>query len=184
MWWEEFCSLSTELVTSQPDAEVKAVGVPGMGPCLALVDGEYRPVRPAILYGVDTRATEEIAEWKAELGGDDAPCVPGHADHPGRRPEGGMGGASRTGRLRTRRFFMPARVGYIYSTGACCADQSASQSTPCTTSSNVSGTALGLTALLPDRASRTEVGRGRGRPGHRKRCLAGCRSASAWRRHD
>lgn len=134
VWWEEFCSLSTELVTSQPDAEVKAVGVSGMGPCLALVDGEYRPVRPAILYGVDTRATEEIAEWKAELGGDDAllercgstlttqavgPKVAWVARH---EPDA---------YARARRFFMPASWLAFHLTGAYVLDhQSASQSTP------------------------------------------------------
>ncbi|MFZ2427724.1 MAG: FGGY family carbohydrate kinase, partial [Propioniciclava sp.] len=43
VWWEEFASLSRELTQAHPAAQVKAVGVSGMGPCLALVDGEYRP---------------------------------------------------------------------------------------------------------------------------------------------
>lgn len=72
VWWEEFCSVSTELLSSQPDAEVVAVGVSGMGPCVALVDANHRPVRPAILYGVDTRSVAEIEEWTDRLGGSDA----------------------------------------------------------------------------------------------------------------
>lgn len=69
-WWEEFCSLSRELLAARPDARVEAVGVSGMGPCVALADGESVPVRPAILYGVDTRAVAEIEEWTTRLGGD------------------------------------------------------------------------------------------------------------------
>lgn len=70
IWWEEFCSLSRELLDKAPDSAVRAVGVSGMGPCVALADASGRPVRPAMLYGVDTRATDEIAEWTDRLGGD------------------------------------------------------------------------------------------------------------------
>ena len=134
VWWEEFASLSRELTQAHPAAQVKAVGVSGMGPCLALVDGEYRPVRPAILYGVDTRATDEIEEWKARLGGDDAllqrcgstlttqavgPKVAWVARH---EPDV---------YARARRFFMPASWLAFHLTGEYVLDhQSASQSTP------------------------------------------------------
>ncbi|SDB96437.1 xylulokinase [Raineyella antarctica] len=72
VWWEEFCSLSRELLAARPDVEVEAVGVSGMGPCVALADADSVPVRPAILYGVDSRAVVEIEEWRDRLGGDDA----------------------------------------------------------------------------------------------------------------
>lgn len=72
VWWDEFRSLSRELLGAQPEAEVVAVGVSGMGPCVALSDASGVPVRPAILYGVDTRAVSEIEEWTTALGGDDA----------------------------------------------------------------------------------------------------------------
>lgn len=72
VWWDEFCSVSRELLAAHPDAEVVAVGVSGMGPCVALADAEDQPVRPAILYGVDTRSVAEIAEWTDRLGGADA----------------------------------------------------------------------------------------------------------------
>jgi xylulokinase len=42
--------------------------VSGVGPCLVLCDDALRPLRPAILYGVDTRATAEIASLTEELG--------------------------------------------------------------------------------------------------------------------
>jgi xylulokinase len=67
LWWEEFVDLATEL-TSPRDTEVVAVGVSGMGPCVLVTDDQSRPLRPAILYGVDTRATAEIDALNAELG--------------------------------------------------------------------------------------------------------------------
>lgn len=68
VWWDEFRSLARELVQTA-DADVVAVGVSGMGPCVLVTDGAGVPLRPAILYGVDTRAGEQIAQLTAELGG-------------------------------------------------------------------------------------------------------------------
>lgn len=71
VWWEEFCSLTAELTAPGDDGltvRVSAVGVSGMGPCMALTDADGEPVRPAALYGVDMRATEQIAVLTAELG--------------------------------------------------------------------------------------------------------------------
>ncbi|MFH5821201.1 FGGY-family carbohydrate kinase [Georgenia sp. AZ-5] len=67
IWWREFVELAGEL-TAPGDVEVSAVGVSGMGPCVLLTDDDGTPLRPAILYGVDTRATEQIAMLNAELG--------------------------------------------------------------------------------------------------------------------
>ncbi|WP_327397679.1 FGGY-family carbohydrate kinase [Streptomyces phaeochromogenes] len=71
VWWDEFASITRELLTSAPDGtSVTAVGVSGMGPCVALTDETDTPLHPAILYGVDTRATEQIARLDDELGRD------------------------------------------------------------------------------------------------------------------
>ena len=59
VWWEEFVSLSRELLGTG-DHHVVAVGVSGMGPCVLLTDEADTPLRPAILYGVDTRSTAQI----------------------------------------------------------------------------------------------------------------------------
>lgn len=67
IWWSEFVSLAREL-TAPGDATVTAVGVSGMGPCVLLTDAEGVPVRPAILYGVDTRAEEQIHRLTNVLG--------------------------------------------------------------------------------------------------------------------
>ncbi|WP_415854413.1 FGGY-family carbohydrate kinase [Sinomonas sp. G460-2] len=70
-WWEEFVGLSRELTAGAPEAEVVAVGVSGMGPCVLLADADGAPVRRAILYGVDTRATEQIAAMTERLGAEE-----------------------------------------------------------------------------------------------------------------
>lgn len=67
IWWQEFCEITEEL-TAPGDIEVKAIGVSGMGPCVLLTDTQGTPLRPAILYGVDTRATEQINELNAQFG--------------------------------------------------------------------------------------------------------------------
>jgi len=68
-WWDEFVGITTELL-SEGDVDVSAVGVSGMGPCVLLADERDHPVRPAILYGVDTRAGRQIEELDAALGAD------------------------------------------------------------------------------------------------------------------
>jgi xylulokinase len=70
VWWDEFASISRELLASDTGGRVQvtSVGVSGMGPCVLVADGDGVPLRPAILYGVDTRAVEQIAELTAEFG--------------------------------------------------------------------------------------------------------------------
>lgn len=67
VWWQEFCEIAGEL-TRDCELEIVAVGVSGMGPCLLLTDEDDAPLRPAILYGVDTRATAQIARLNSQLG--------------------------------------------------------------------------------------------------------------------
>jgi xylulokinase len=67
VWWADFLALARELA---PLAEggLAGLAVSGIGPCLLPADGAGRPLRPGILYGVDTRAGAEIAELTEELG--------------------------------------------------------------------------------------------------------------------
>ncbi len=70
LWWREVCSISSALMAKMPaGAKLAGMCVSGVGPCLVLCDDDLRPLRPAILYGVDTRATAEIDSLTAELGG-------------------------------------------------------------------------------------------------------------------
>lgn len=66
VWWEEFKEISRELAAS--GNTVVGVGVSGMGPCVLVADHQARPLRPAILYGVDSRAVDQIRYLTAELG--------------------------------------------------------------------------------------------------------------------
>ncbi|WP_409179692.1 FGGY-family carbohydrate kinase [Amycolatopsis sp. VS8301801F10] len=66
VWWAGFAALVRELLAGGHTPAGLAVS--GIGPVLLPADGDGRPLRPAILYGVDTRAGAEIAELTAELG--------------------------------------------------------------------------------------------------------------------
>jgi xylulokinase len=67
VWWADFVAISRELASGGP-GRIVGVGVSGIGPCLLPVDGAGLALRPAILYGIDTRATREIAELTERFG--------------------------------------------------------------------------------------------------------------------
>jgi len=70
VWWGDVAAISRELVDAAGADRVAGVCVSGLGPCLLLTDARLRPVRPAILYGIDMRATAEIEELTARYGAD------------------------------------------------------------------------------------------------------------------
>ena len=70
VWWEEFVGLCRELLP-KGEGRVVAVGVSGIGPCVVPCDANDEPLRQAILYGIDTRATAEIDELSSLLGRDE-----------------------------------------------------------------------------------------------------------------
>jgi xylulokinase len=71
VWWREVCALGSELMAQLPTGgRLAGMCVSGVGPCLVLCDDDLRPLRPAILYGVDTRATAEIRSLTEEFGED------------------------------------------------------------------------------------------------------------------
>ena len=67
IWWEEFVAICRDLLSGR-SVEVLAVGVSGMGPCVLLTDEDDEPLRPAILYGVDTRAGGQIEDLEKRYG--------------------------------------------------------------------------------------------------------------------
>ena len=69
VWWGELVSVCRELTESRAEA-VAAVGCSGMGPTVVVAGEDGRPLRPAILYGIDTRARREIEELGEALGQD------------------------------------------------------------------------------------------------------------------
>jgi xylulokinase len=68
VWWADVVSLCRELLPASGGGRVAGVCVSGVGPCLVVCDPQGRPLRPAILYGIDTRATAEIVELTERLG--------------------------------------------------------------------------------------------------------------------
>jgi xylulokinase len=67
VWWADVVALCRELTYRTTD-RIAGVCVSGVGPCLLLCDENIRPVRPAILYGIDMRATAEIEELTQRFG--------------------------------------------------------------------------------------------------------------------
>ena len=67
VWWEDFVSICGELVEKADDG-IAAVCASGIGACLLPADEDGKPLRPAILYGIDTRAEREIEELNGSYG--------------------------------------------------------------------------------------------------------------------
>lgn len=133
IWWDEFASIARELIAAHPDAEISAVGVSGMGPCILLADENDEPVRPAILYGVDTRATAQIERITADLGIDEITRVGGSVltSQAGGPKIAWIAEEEPDAWARARRLFMPASWLARKLTGAYVLDhQSASQVSP------------------------------------------------------
>ena len=72
LWWGEFVEICQRLLKdSNRSADVGAVAISAIGPCMLPLDADGHPLRPAVLYGIDTRATAEIA-WLEERHGAEA----------------------------------------------------------------------------------------------------------------
>src|SRR5688572_2185832 len=66
--WAEIGSIARELLAGRDAAALDGVSVSAMGPCLVLTDDRLEPLRPTILYGIDSRAEAQIAGLTEELG--------------------------------------------------------------------------------------------------------------------
>lgn len=133
VWWDEFVSIAGELTASHPEAEIAAVGVSGMGPCVLLADADDEPVRSAILYGVDTRAGAQIARMTDELGIEEITRIGGSTltSQAGGAKIAWISDEEPDAWAKARRFFMPASWLARKLTGAYVLDhQSASQTSP------------------------------------------------------
>lgn len=67
-WWGDFVHITRKLLTGIDPAEVKAVACSAIGPCMLPLDGAGNPLMNGVLYGVDTRASAEIALLNEALG--------------------------------------------------------------------------------------------------------------------
>ena len=71
-WWGDFCHLSQTLLRESgidPSA-IRAVGCSAIGPCMLPVDKDGNALMNGVLYGVDNRAAEEVAELTHKIGED------------------------------------------------------------------------------------------------------------------
>lgn len=71
-WWGDFCALSQQLLATDgvSPSDIKGIGVSAIGPDVLPIDEHLNPLRMGILYGVDTRAVNEIDELNAKYGED------------------------------------------------------------------------------------------------------------------
>lgn len=67
VWWNDVIQIIRAL-TSKAKGEVRAVTLSGIGPVVQPADENGLPLRPAILYGVDTRSSAEIEEMTEKYG--------------------------------------------------------------------------------------------------------------------
>ena len=71
LWWADVTAICRELLSGEySGADVAGVGVSAIGPCLLPLDEAGRPLRPGILYGLDSRAGAQIAALEQEIGAD------------------------------------------------------------------------------------------------------------------
>jgi len=64
VWWHDFCTISHALIEKSGinPCQIMSVGISALGADCVPVDENCRPLRKAILYGIDARAVNEI-EW-------------------------------------------------------------------------------------------------------------------------
>lgn len=70
IWWHDFVIIVQNLLKkSQLDPhKILAIGTSAIGPCVLPIDEQGNPLRPGILYGIDTRASDEIQHLEEVLG--------------------------------------------------------------------------------------------------------------------
>ena len=67
-WWAGLTAVTQDLARHPRAREVRALAVSAIGPCVVAADRDLLPLRPAILYGVDTRASQQIRQLTRRLG--------------------------------------------------------------------------------------------------------------------
>lgn len=69
-WWGDFVEITRELIAKSGISpnQIKAVATSAIGPCMLPVDEAGKPLMNGVLYGVDTRAAEEIKLLNDKIG--------------------------------------------------------------------------------------------------------------------
>ena len=70
VWWGDVVKICRQLLNGAPyhGADVAAVAVSAIGPCMLPLDSHDHPLRPGLLYGVDARASAQIDELNRKWG--------------------------------------------------------------------------------------------------------------------
>lgn len=80
VWWADVVTVARRLVDAVPTGDaIAGVALSAIGPTLLPLDDSGRPLRPGILYGVDTRATAQIHALEARHGAETLTALSGHA---------------------------------------------------------------------------------------------------------
>ena len=69
IWWNDVIKICNYLLngSSFTNNDIAAIGLSAIGPCMLPLDKYGKPLRPGILYGVDTRASKEIETLNKKL---------------------------------------------------------------------------------------------------------------------
>ena len=67
VWWDDIVAVLHQLRHDHP-GPITAVAISGIGPAVLLTDDADAPLRPAILYGIDTRSEPQVAAQSNTLG--------------------------------------------------------------------------------------------------------------------
>jgi xylulokinase len=69
-WWGDFVHVTKALLAQSglDPHEIKGIAASAIGPCMLPVDAGGKPLMNGVLYGVDTRATAQIAALNAAIG--------------------------------------------------------------------------------------------------------------------
>ncbi|MGD8975565.1 MAG: FGGY family carbohydrate kinase, partial [Desulfobacterales bacterium] len=70
IWWGDFVEIVHNLLNKSRinSKQILGIGTSAIGPCVLPIDAKGKPLRPGILYGIDTRATKEIDYLESVLG--------------------------------------------------------------------------------------------------------------------
>ncbi len=70
VWWHDFVEIVQALLRKSgiDSREILGIGTSAIGPCVLPIDEKGRPLRPGILYGIDTRSSKEVEHLNQVLG--------------------------------------------------------------------------------------------------------------------
>ncbi len=70
VWWNDFCFLARDIINKLniDSINIEGIGCSAITPALLPLDKYDNPLRNAILYGIDNRASEEIKEISRSIG--------------------------------------------------------------------------------------------------------------------